>query len=244
MMMMTMFHRFFHSRSTSRVFVLCGRLRIVYAILVLFDRYILYYDFHHWFGGSTMLPCQQYLITTTTSTTTSTSLMCTIAGMVDPTFSPHVYAVFFYVGIVNAVLLLLGITPKLQLLLLHVNMLSFHYHNNAIWDGEDVMFKIWNFLFLFLPLHHVTVYDHFCHLLSDPRNATIGTTITTAATEQHDTHQQQQHHVVADDDTTWPMWPFRLWQIEMCCIYMGAGYSKLSTDIWYRGNALRHVRTG
>ncbi len=230
-----MLHRFFHSRTKRHgsVFVVCGRLRIGYAVLLLLDRYILYYDFDHWFL-TTIMPCHQFIIAPKT-TTGDTSLMCTIAGMVDPTLSPHVYYAFFYVGIVNAVLLLLGIAPKLQLLLLHVNMLSFHYHNYAIWDGEDAMFKVWNFLFLFLPLHHVTVYDNFRHLLGDPRNATIGTTTTTAAEHGDDTHQHQ--------DETWPMWPFRLWQIEMCCIYMGAGYSKLSTDNWYRGNALYRVRT-
>ena len=219
---------FFHSRtnvhSATNVFLLCGRLRIAYALLLLFDRYILSYDFHT-FYLTQMMPCEQYYRTTASPN----SLLCTIAGAVHPTQSPYVYYTFFYVGILNAVLLLLGITPKFQLVLLHINMLSFYNHSTLIWDGEDTMFALWNFLFLFLPLHHVTIYDKFRHLFYCNRNeqqamkaSKDGTVITTAE--------------------TWPMWPFRLWQIEICCIYIGAGYSKLSTDLWSSGNAMYHVR--
>jgi hypothetical protein len=219
---------FFHSRTKVRstnagtAFVLCGRLRIAYALLLLFDRYILSYDFHYFYLTS-MMPCQQYYRTSTALPISHYSPLCTIAAMVPPTQIPYVYYTFFYVGILNAVLLLLGITPKLQLLLLHINMISFQNHSALIWDGEDSMFKIWNFLFLFLPLHHVTIYDRFRHLFYYQKSTNMESVVS--RTE------------------TWPMWPFRLWQIEICCIYMGAGYTKLSTDVWYSGNALYRVRS-
>ena len=214
---------FFHTRtssSSSSAFVLCGRLRICYAILVLFDRYILSYDFDFFFLSGVM-PCDQHykFLRINSMSSKPTSLLCSIVGVVPPHLSPYVYYTFFYVDILNAVLLLLGITPKLQLVLLHINMLSFHFHSGLLWDGEDSMFEIWNILFLFLPLHHVTIYDSFRNLF----------------------------YYNSEDRTeveTWPMWPFRLWQIEICCIYIGAGYAKLSTDIWSSGNAMYSVRAG
>ena len=222
MTMIQGWNNFFHTRTSSSssqaAFVLCGRLRICYAILVLIDRYILSYDFDFFFLSGVM-PCDQHYNFNSMNSISlkPTSLLCNVVGILPPHWSPHVYYTFFYVGILNAVLLLLGITPKLQLVLLHVNMLSFHFHSGSIWDGEDNMFKIWNFLFLFLPLHRVTIYDNFCRLF----------------------------YYNSEDRTevkTWPMWPFRLWQIEICCIYIGAGYTKLSTDLWSSGNALYSVR--
>lgn len=235
---------FFHTRtsttSTTSVVLLCGRLRIAYALLLLLDRWVLSYDFHFFFLSGIM-PCEQHYQyrSLNANSVKASSWLCHLAGVVPPTSSPYVYYTFFYVGILNAVLLLLGIAPKIQLVLLHINMLSFHHHSAAIWDGEDNMFRIWNFLFLFLPLHHVTIYDHFRHLFyyrhrteqppPPPPPPTISskdgsTTIATTTSE------------------TWPMWPFRLWQIEICCIYIGAGYTKLSTDLWSSGNALYSVR--
>ncbi|KAL7560692.1 hypothetical protein ACA910_021427 [Epithemia clementina (nom. ined.)] len=38
--------------------------------------------------------------------------------------------------------------------------------------------------------------------------------------------------------TSWPMWPFRFWQIYTCLIYMGAGFGKYVTEPWYNGYAL------
>jgi hypothetical protein len=231
---MKWWNAFFHTRtstssSSTSVFVLCGRLRIFYAILLLLDRFILSYDFHFFFLSGIM-PCDQHYnySSINSSSLKPASLLCTIAAMVPPTQIPYVYYTFFYVGILNAVLLLLGITPKLQLLLLHINLLSFHHHSAAIWDGEDSMFRLWNFLFLFLPLHHVTIYDKFRHLIYYRRRPTTSSSIERTSN--------------SDTLDTWPMWPFRLWQIEICCIYIGAGYTKLSTDTWSSGNALYSVR--
>jgi hypothetical protein len=237
---------FFHSRtniqssssSSTNAFTLCGRLRIVYALLILIDRYVLSYDFEEFYLTS-MMPCLQYYRPTQVLPISQYSVMCTIAGMVDPvTQAPYVYYIFFYMGIVNAILLLFGVAPKLQLLLLHVNMLSFHHHSYSIWDGEDNMFNIWNFLFLFLPLHHITIFDGFRHLFYYKNNESgvesLNSETDKAANTKLTTH-------TPDNVETWPMWPFRLWQIEICCIYMGAGYSKLSTDLWYSGNAMYNV---
>ena len=243
--MMKWWNNFFHTRTTSSteaattsVFVLCGRIRICYAILLLFDRYVLSYDFHFFFLSGIM-PCDQHYNYSSINNFSSkpTSLLCYIVGILPPQYSSHyVYYTFFYVGVINVVLLLLGIVPKLQLLLLHINMLSFHHHSGTIWDGEDNMFRLWNFLFLFVPLHHVTIYDNFRHLF-------YYTSTTNSPAAAASNSSSSKSTAVAKHDDTWPMWPFRLWQIEIWCIYIGAGYSKLSTDIWSSGNAMYSVRS-
>jgi hypothetical protein len=45
--------------------------------------------------------------------------------------------------------------------------------------------------------------------------------------------QKQKEDLYKND--LWPMWPFRLWQIEICFIYAGAGLSKLSYSNWRNG---------
>jgi Vitamin K-dependent gamma-carboxylase len=41
-----------------------------------------------------------------------------------------------------------------------------------------------------------------------------------------------------EQSASWPMWPFRLFQIYMCIIYLGAGLCKLNTAPWQNGTAL------
>ena len=46
--------------------------------------------------------------------------------------------------------------------------ISFHNHNRLLWDAQDTSFRVLCFLLLFLPLHHVTVYD--CLVRSDEKD--------------------------------------------------------------------------
>lgn len=93
-------------------------------------------------------------------------------------------------------------------------MTSFHSHNFVLCDGQDVMFRLWNSLMLFLPLHRITIYDGFGNKVSE-------------TTKRGD---------------SWPLWPFRLWQIELCFIFIGAGLGKLSHERWRNGTAMYHIR--
>lgn len=216
---------FFHSRAKSPG-VLCGYLRLWFALLVLFDRLLLTVDFH-WFFLSGIMPCKQhyvygyeehYLRDTGSNYPVPPSILCYIAGsVVSPDYSPYVFWCFHILGVIHALLLFLGIYPKVQLIGLHINMLAFHFHSDLMWDGEDIMFKLWNFLFLFLPLQQVTIFDRFHGLLS-------------------------RRKFFAEDHRDWPMWPFRLFQLELCFLYLGAGYTKGSTETWSSGNALYQVR--
>ena len=125
--------------------------------------------------------------------------------------NPTLYWSLHILTILHATLLLVGIAPRLQLGLIYIYSMSFWFHNQRIWDSEDDMFRFWNLFLLFLPLHRCTIYEWLA--------------------------PERQQHLQKD----WPIWPFRLWQIEVCAIYMCAGFAKLSNKEWTSGSAMLHV---
>jgi hypothetical protein len=239
-------NEFFHSRvvitstktkSKHETFQWIGYLRILYGLCILYDRIILSLDFDMFFLYPTpsssfevlpLIPCQQYMLPVSATTTYSIvdtylpySPLCSIASLLPVSYHSYIFYLFHFMSIVNAILLIANVYPKIQLVLLHINMLSFHFHSLLIWDGEDVMFKLWNFLFLFLPLQ-----------IPSSRQQSMVTKHNDGTKSSSD----------SDLTSSYPMWPIRLFQIELCCIYAGAGYAKLSTETWRSGNALYHVR--
>jgi uncharacterized membrane protein YphA (DoxX/SURF4 family) len=51
-------------------------------------------------------------------------------------------------------------------------------------------------------------------------------------------HHHPSHQSLVEPSTSWPMWPFRLFQIYVCYIYLAAGLGKLVTTSWQNGTAL------
>ena len=239
--LLSQWNEFFHSRITisSNAFRWIGYFRIVYGLCILYDRIILSFDFNMFFlypsvtsssvpiATLPLFPCQQYLLPASATMTYSIvdtylpySPVCSVAGYFPASYHNYIFYLFHIVSIINAILLIWNVSPKLQLVLLHINMMSFHFHSSLIWDGEDVMFKLWNFLFLFLPLQI-------------PTSSSSSLSSSKISASQSESESQS---------FTYPIWPIRLFQIELCCIYAGAGYAKLSTETWRSGNALYHVR--
>jgi hypothetical protein len=215
-------NHFFFARCTTNALRYMGYIRIFYGILLLYDRLILGLDFDFFFTSG-LIPCQQSFHdledvaygSPHVDSTFPSSLLCTIATTIRPSEPYYFYYLawtFYYLGLFHIVLFILGVAPKFNLLGIHINLLSFHYYTPLLWDGEDIMIKVWNFLFLFLPLHHVTISNW----------------------------RRKASHSKTEE--SWPMWPFRLFQLEVCFIYAGAGYAKLGTTVWRSGNALYHVR--
>lgn len=62
------------------------------------------------------------------------------------------------------------------------------------------------FLFLFFPMHTVTIFDKFGQNIKP--------------------------------DQSWPMWPVRIFQVEMTLVYMGASLSKINSRSWAEGTAM------
>lgn len=209
------FDRFFHQRITDPfAFSLCGYLRMAHAFLILCDRLLLSVDFH-WFFLSGMIPFDA-------NSKDLDDYEFTIFRFVPPD-AASVYWGVHILGMVQAVLLFLGIYPKFQLLCLHFNMLSFHNHNGRIWDGEDSMFRLWNLFLLLLPIDQITLYDRF--RLSKRNQGDVDDDVDTPS----------------EPPRSWPMWPFRLWQFELCFIYFGASFGKLQNPRWRLGDAMHHV---
>lgn len=217
-------HFFFARCATKNALLFMGYIRIFYGLLLLYDRLILGLDFDLFFTSG-MIPCQQSFHDLAPvayenhhiDSTVPKSLLCTLAANYLPSDSYYFYYLawtFYYLGLIHIVLFILGVAPKFQLLGIHLNLLSFHFYTQLLWDGEDIMIKIWNFLFMFLPLHHATIYDW----------------------------KKKKNIPLSKTEESWPMWPFRLFQLELCLIYAGAGYAKLGTTVWRSGNALYHVR--
>ena len=194
---------FFHARTGKQGCLLGGCMRIAYALLFLFDRVILGLDLDEYFSPTHgKLPLS--------------------AGRDDRAgWTPYNWTLFelypesdtflwlvYCVGLVQGLLLLAGIAPRLQLIGIMINLISFHNHNSLFWDQQDVTFRTWCFLLLFLPIHNVTVYDWKSKNLKE---------------------------------VSWPMWPFRLWQIEMVFIYLGASLGKLDGPAWTEGLAMYRI---
>jgi Vitamin K-dependent gamma-carboxylase len=121
--------------------------------------------------------------------------------------------VMYGLGVIHAFLLALGVAPRLNGIGLYFHLYNFGNHNFMLWDGEDDMMRIYLFLLLWLPLDHRTIYDRFG--TSDNKASSLS--------------------------STWPMWPFRLWQIYICIVYFGCSGEKIVSEHWRDGTALYHV---
>lgn len=117
-------------------------------------------------------------------------------------------------GIFHGILLLLGVFPRTQVLAIFVNINSFHNATTLVHERQDVMFRIFCFLLFFLPLGRYS-------LLGDNKNNTTTNKNTKTS--------------------SWPMWPFRLWQLQICFIYQGASFGKLFSRTWLHGNAMWRI---
>jgi hypothetical protein len=129
-------NKFFHSRFGAAGLKLVGWMRICLGALILIDRIC-------------FLPDAEFLLS-------PSGVLNFLAAQQNPLVSADQLTLFslfpeseeffwglYYLGMVQAVLLMAGILPKFQLACLYVNMVSFQHHNHMMWDGEDRMFKLW-----------------------------------------------------------------------------------------------------
>ena len=179
-------------------------MRIAYAALYIADRLVIGLDFKWFFFPDGVIPFE-------------------VARNL-PDVDPNQLTIFqlapdnelllwtvYYLGLVQGILLLLGIAPRFQIFCIFLNMVSFHHHNYLLLDAQDVMFRTWALLFLFMPLHRLTVFELFM------------------------SRKEIKERYKND---SWAMWPFRLWQIQICFIYPGAALAKVNGKPWRDGTAL------
>lgn len=206
---------FFHTRCSSATCKLGGAMRIAYAFIFLCDRLLWTLDLDFLLSPSQgLIPFEVGQHRVWKGHQLSILSFAPDSG----TFLWTVHIM----SIVHGVLLLLGIAPRVQVAAIFIILVSFQNSNTLCYDGQDGMFRIWASLFLYLPLHRFSLWTFIKKKKKNP-----------TATKRP----------VDDKDTdSWPMWPFRLFQLNMVFIYTGAGWGKLFGGFnWISGNALWRV---
>jgi hypothetical protein len=185
--------------------------RMCFALIFLYDRFILSYDLDFFFNCDigVLLPYSAMASTNNVEGNSNHNLntedesieqipITSIFQYFDISMDKFLVQLLFTVGIIQGVLLLLGIYPRIQILCLYVNIVSFQHRSiNMMYDNQDMLMIVLSFYILFLPLHH----------WSAPQ---LLWKSTSRIRQKEET-----------GTSTWPIWPFRLIQLQMCCIYTG-----------------------
>jgi hypothetical protein len=204
--MLQQFHDFVHARTGRQGCRLAGRIRLLLALVILYDRLVLGLDLRKYFHPATgMLPYRAARF--------DLYSYCQYSVFRLAPDSWILIVIMYGLGLIHSLLLALGIAPRLNGIGLFFHLVNFYNQNNLIWDAEDEMMKIFLFLLLWLPLDHCTVYDGF------------------------GTNSSKKPSL----SSTWPMWPFRLWQIYICLIYWGCSVYKWEGKRWRDGTAIYHI---
>lgn len=174
-------------------------LRIMYAFLLIVYTLVWMRDGALWFSDSGVL-------------TQATAQEIGGTGRVSLLFLLPGTAFIAYaclsVLLAQAVLLLLGCWSRFQMACIFVWLVSFHHRNPLICDAEDVVFRLFAFLMIFLPLD--------CGWSLVRRFSRRPRSVATSA----------------------DAWALRLIQLQMSVIYASAAWSKLQGASWRDGTAL------
>ena len=217
---------------------MAGWIRIAFATLAIVDRLLLHLDLDLFLSPTTgLLPISQekrglFGILSLLRFVTRDSR----CGGVD-VGAAYLWSMHYF-GLLNSVLLLLGVAPRLNAFALFVNTCSFQNANWMIVDGGTTglgpMARLYNFHLLFLPLHHITVYDGFGFGFGFGRKGK--NTDKSQNDSDHDNNDND------NDNDTWPMWTVWLWQWETILILLGAWVGKVAYGTrWIDGTAMYYV---
>jgi hypothetical protein len=223
----------FHSPVTAGTHRLTGFLRIYMAAVFLFDQALWGLD-RGWLqspGGGVLSPNKAF-----------------------PT-DLHFWTAH-HAGTLCGVGLLLGVFPRLCALGVFYTLKTFHNNfSPCAMDLQDDMLRIWALHFLFLPLDSVTVYDAARwwaqrQRRQQPPPSGLGDGGDSARTKDERTAEGNSEDLKGEGTAAvaasssspappspqWTMWPYRLAQFQVFCIYVGASTGKsLSSDSWTSG---------
>lgn len=176
-------------------------LRIAYAALLIVYVAIWMIDGSRWFSDEGVVSAESvqrmHKIPSWSLFFIASSTKCVQAGLV--------------ILLIQSCLLLVGCWSRFQMGCIFFWLVSFQHRNPLICDGEDTVFRLFAFFFLFLPL------DHAWSLTARFRSRPARHSGPSSA------------------------WGLRLIQIEMTVIYLSAGWSKLQGATWRDGSALYYV---
>lgn len=201
---------FFHAPCDARV---CALVRIAFATLALVNLGVLYPDLDHWFTAEGVLP-------QAASREVSNPYAWSILRLLPDT--PAAVGTCYWLAIASALLLLLGIFPRLNAFCLFVWLVSFQVRNELITDGEDDVFKWIAFCLVWMP--------------SGARWS-----LPALLRHWHTPSRPRAGNFVEATDQVQPGWGLRLLQLEMVMIFLSAVLSKLGGEAWLNGTALYYV---
>jgi hypothetical protein len=178
-------------------------MRIGFAILILVQVGVLWNDANYWFADTGVLTAESakrivgdgrwsllfWLPSTELTARVGLGLMAT-----------------------HAILMLFGIASRVQALAIFVWLVSFQNRNTLIHDGEDAVFRIMAFLFIWLPLDRAWS----CWNRSSVKSLDVTSGKASA-------------------------WGLRLIQIEMTAIYASTALCKIQGNTWWSGSAVWYV---
>ena len=194
------FDEFFFSPLDTRA---CAVLRIGLAACVIIDLLVLRGSLDRWFGEDGVLP------------------LAASRSLVDPrALSPFEWLpasastlrIAFGLALAHAVLLLLGIWPRFQALLLLVWLQAFQVRNMLIIQGTEIVLRTFAFYLVLMPSAAVFSVPAW---MARRRGAPLA--------------------------TVRPAWGLVLFRFQMGLIYVGSAWEKLNGADWTGGNALYYV---
>ncbi len=104
-----------------------------------------------------------------------------------------------------------GVWPRVAALVSFLLLIAIQHANNLLVDSEDAIFRLFAFYLIFVP----------------PR-----------AQLQLTTHSADPH---GPPSSRCPAWPLRLFQLQICLIYLCSGIQKTDGIEWLNGSALYYV---
>ena len=132
-------------------------------------------------------------------------------------FAPENPAYYEFLGLLpllTGLALVLGILPRLSMLIYYLTMMSMHHRNPFLSNGGDQLILIVSFLSLFLPLG---ARFRFFNLF----------------------RKKAQHQ--ASESLQFSVWPQRLIGLQICYVYLGAFASKALNPNWRNGEAMMNA---
>ncbi|MEE3033017.1 MAG: HTTM domain-containing protein, partial [Planctomycetota bacterium] len=127
---------------------------------------------------------------------------------------PWVITLTLLVLALSGIGLILSFYPRILAALILFLLTSIHHANVMLFDSEDVVFRLFAFFLIFVPSWSK---------LKDATDTTpTKTTPTTSASR-------------------FPSWPRRLFQLQVCLIYLAAGIQKSNGEEWLDGSAIYYA---
>ncbi len=181
---------------------LCDSLRIGFAFLLLVNLSVLFPNVELWFSEKGVLSYESSLLILDKG-------MLTILGLF-PESTMFIW-VCFLLFFIQTILLMFGFYSRVQAVCVFIWIVSFQNRNMFVFDGEDVVFRLFAFFLIFIPLGYGFSLDG----LSRKRSKTSFTQSNA--------------------------WAVRFFQVQISVIYLSTALLKLKGHDWVSGHAMYYI---